>query len=180
MKHIVSFSGGKDSTAMLLMMVEKGMQIDDIVFCDTWMEFPSMYDHIARVEEYIGRQITVIKSEKSYEYYLSEHIKKNGQIGYGHPDFKNRWCTQMLKKTPFAKYCRGIGDHVEYHGIAFDEIHRTGKNKEKKIRYPLVEWEIIEREALEYCYSHDLTGVDYITILCVYHAGVALCLGYQS
>lgn len=26
-KHIVSFSGGKDSTAMLLMMIDKGMQI---------------------------------------------------------------------------------------------------------------------------------------------------------
>ena len=34
MKHIVSFSGGKDSTAMLIMMIEKGMQIDEIVFAE--------------------------------------------------------------------------------------------------------------------------------------------------
>ncbi len=27
-RHIVSFSGGKDSTAMLLMMLERGMQVD--------------------------------------------------------------------------------------------------------------------------------------------------------
>ena len=33
--HLVSFSGGKDSTAMLLMMLEKGMPVDDILFCDT-------------------------------------------------------------------------------------------------------------------------------------------------
>lgn len=50
MKHIVSFSGGKDSTAMLLMMIEKGMQIDDIIFCDTGKEFPEMYEHIKQVE----------------------------------------------------------------------------------------------------------------------------------
>ena len=30
--HVVSLSGGKDSTAMLLMMLERGMQIDDILF----------------------------------------------------------------------------------------------------------------------------------------------------
>ena len=33
--HVVSLSGGKDSTAMLLMMLERGMQIDCILFCDT-------------------------------------------------------------------------------------------------------------------------------------------------
>ena len=32
MKHIVNFSGGKDSTAMLIRMIEEGMPIDDIVF----------------------------------------------------------------------------------------------------------------------------------------------------
>lgn len=52
-KHIVSFSGGKDSTAMLLMMLEKEMQIDDIVFMDTGVEFPEMYEHIEKVETYI-------------------------------------------------------------------------------------------------------------------------------
>jgi len=39
-KHIVSFSGGKDSTAMLLKMIENNMLIDDIIFLDTTVEFP--------------------------------------------------------------------------------------------------------------------------------------------
>ena len=51
MRHIVSFSGGKDSTAMLLMMIEKKMQIDEIIFCDTTVEFPQMIEHIDQVEE---------------------------------------------------------------------------------------------------------------------------------
>ena len=37
--HVVSLSGGKDSTAMLLMMLEKGMPVDDILFCDTGLFF---------------------------------------------------------------------------------------------------------------------------------------------
>ena len=33
--HVVSLSGGKDSTAMLLRMIEEGMPVDIILFCDT-------------------------------------------------------------------------------------------------------------------------------------------------
>ena len=40
--HVVSFSGGKDSTAMLLRMLELGMRVDEILYCDTYMEFPQM------------------------------------------------------------------------------------------------------------------------------------------
>lgn len=87
MKHIVSFSGGKDSTAMLLKMIENNMKIDEILFCDTVKEFPQMYEHIKKVEDYIKRPITKIKAEKSFDYYMFEHIKtkgKNkGQKGYG-------------------------------------------------------------------------------------------------
>ena len=66
-KHIVSFSGGKDSTAMLLMMLEKGMKIDEIIFLDTTVEFPEMYEHINKVEKYIGRTITKLKTENDFE-----------------------------------------------------------------------------------------------------------------
>ena len=55
--HVVSFSGGKDSTAMLLRMIEEGMRVDLILFCDTGLEFPAMYDHIGKVEKYINRPI---------------------------------------------------------------------------------------------------------------------------
>jgi len=60
-KHIVSFSGGKDSMATLLIMLDKGMPIDDIIFADTGLEFPVVYDYLEKVEEYIGRKITRLK-----------------------------------------------------------------------------------------------------------------------
>jgi len=41
--NIVSFSGGKDSTAMLLRMIELDMSIDKIIFVDTGLEFPELY-----------------------------------------------------------------------------------------------------------------------------------------
>lgn len=159
-KHIVSFSGGKDSTAMLLMMLEKEMQIDDIVFMDTGVEFPEMYEHIKKVETYINRNITVLKAEKSFEYMLLDYEKKKGknkgQKGYSFPDFRNRWCTNYFKKSAIKKYLKEKYkdcEVIEYHGIAVDEIKRLEKNKEKNIKYPLEEWNITEQEALEYCYN---------------------------
>lgn len=160
-KHIVSFSGGKDSTAMLLMMIEKGMQIDDIIFCDTGMEFPEMYEHIEKFKEYIKRPITMLKSDKSFEYYMFDHEKqrgsRKGEHGYGWYTGKNKWCTQLLKKSVVDKYLKHYKDEgykiIEYHGIAYDEPDRIGRNKEKNVKYPLYEWEIIESEALQYCYD---------------------------
>lgn len=154
MKKIVSFSGGKDSTAMLLMMIERNMKIDEIIFCDTGEEFEEMYRHIEKVETFISRPITRLNSSKSFEYYMLEHQKKNGDFGYGFPDFRNRWCTQVLKKSVISKYLRKYeSEIIEYHGIAADEPKRLQKNKEKNIVYPLYEWGISEKEALNYCYN---------------------------
>lgn len=160
MKHIVSFSGGKDSTAMLLLMIEKGILIDEIIFLDTGVEFPEMYKHIEKVERYIERKITKLKAENSYEYMMFEHEKKKGknkgQKGYSWADFRNRWCTQYLKKQVMNRYLKEKYKNIEiieYHGIAADETKRLIKNKEKNIKYPLAEWGVIEKEALEYCYK---------------------------
>ena len=54
--HAVSLSGGKDSTAMLLLMIEQDMPIDVVLNADTGMEFPEMYRHWDRVEQYLYRE----------------------------------------------------------------------------------------------------------------------------
>lgn len=141
MKHIVQFSGGKDSTCMLLMMLEKGMQIDEIIFCDTGKEFPGMYVHIGKVEQYIGRKITTLKAEKSFDYYFAEHIKTKGKgkvsQGYGWARMWVRWCTRLLKQEPTKKYLKSQGEYTLYIGIAADEPKRH-KNIPKKHNTPFV------------------------------------------
>lgn len=73
MKHIVSFSGGKDSTAMLLKMLENNMQIDEIIYCDTGKDFPQMYEHIKQVKQYI--------KEYQHNYYMRVTKKKRQGLG---------------------------------------------------------------------------------------------------
>lgn len=45
-KYVLSLSGGKDSTAMLLRLLEEKQPVDFILFCDTGLEFPQMYEHL--------------------------------------------------------------------------------------------------------------------------------------
>lgn len=158
MKHIVSFSGGKDSTAMLLRMLEENMPIDEIIFCDTGKEFPQMYEHIEKVEKYItdkyNKNITILKSEKSFDYYMFDHEKtkgKNkGKKGYGWATMRARWCTTLIKNNVIDRHLKKYQDegYVEYIGIAYDEQKRI---KEKQ--YPLVQWQMTEKDCLQYCYE---------------------------
>ena len=78
--HAVSLSGGKDSTCLLLLMIERGMPIDAVLWADTGMEFPEMYGHIAKVDEHLFRErglhITALRSPKSFEYMMFEEPKQ--------------------------------------------------------------------------------------------------------
>lgn len=161
--HVVSFSGGKDSTAMLLRMIEEGMRVDLILYCDTGLEFPEMEEHIRKVEKYIGRKITVIKSEKDFMYWATEHKRivksdkitgvKPGDImlGYAWPSVFSRWCTRVLKIDIISDYLRDLKkdyDLVQYVGIASDEPQR-----ERDKNYPLIKWGMTESDCLKYCYD---------------------------
>lgn len=155
MLNVVSFSGGKDSTAMLLMMIEKGYRIDRILFVDTTKEFPAMYKHIAEVQEEI-LPLTIDTVEINFDYWFAEHIKtkgKNkGEMGYGWASNGTRWCTS-LKRQITNRHLRGLKYRL-FQGIAVDETTRLSKNKDgRNIVYPLAEWGITEKQALEYCYS---------------------------
>jgi len=91
-RHIASFSGGKDSTAMVLRLIEEGRPLDEIVFFDTGWEFPQMYDHIAKFEAFTGRTVTRLQPPVSFETCLLRRkvVPKTGQnkgivrfIGWG-------------------------------------------------------------------------------------------------
>lgn len=167
--YIVSFSGGKDSTAMLLRLLELNHQIDEVIFCDTYKEFPQMYNHIERIKAVVeGRGIpfTTLKNEHSFDYWMFEHEPKRRKAeefkqlygdakGYSWADARSRWCSTALKTQIIDKYLRTKENVVQYVGIASDEQYRLERKitQEGNRRYPLVEWGWTEADCLSYCYS---------------------------
>lgn len=164
---VVSFSGGKDSTAMLLHMIELGEHIDEVINVDTGMEFPEMYDHIDKVKKVVednGIKFTVLRNEKSFEWMMLEKpivSKKYGTAhkGYGFPTPVIRWCTGRMKVDLIERYFKQKSK--EYHvirciGLASDEFKRLQRphNQQEGHRHPLVEWGWSEADCLEYCYSN--------------------------
>lgn len=170
MKQIVSFSGGKDSTAMLLMMLERDEPIYSIVFCDTGWEFPDMLKHIDKVERYISRKITRVRVDLPQMF-----LKK----GWPLPNL--RWCTG-LKRDALSKYHGKNKPYISCRGLTSDEINRANKRKARVhtnclVRYPLQEWQISSSEALRYCYEK---GFDWNGLYEHFHRVSCFCCPFQS
>ena len=179
--HVVSLSGGKDSTAMLLRMLEEGMPVDIILFCDTGMEFPGLYNHIDRLEKYIGRPITRLKSEYSFDYLFFDHMPKRrnpeleGRKGFSWGGPRNRWCTAMLKTRIIDRYLRDLSKEYtvkQYIGIAADEPQRI-----HGFNYPLVDWGMTEADCLAYCKER---GFDWDGLYDIFHRVSCWCCPLQS
>lgn len=165
--HVASFSGGKDSTAMVLRMIERGDHLDEVIFCDTTMEFPAMLRHVEKVKKVVeaaGIKFATLRAEHDFEYYLTEHKVSNrkpsdrlyGIPGYGWAGHASRWCTSALKKDVVARYLRETGksyEVVQYLGIAADEEYRLTRknNQDDSHHHPLVNWGWSEADAMQYC-----------------------------
>lgn len=192
--NVVSFSGGKDSTAMLLKMIEEDIPIDCILFCDTGLEFPQMYEHIDRVEKETGLSITRVKAEQSFEYMMFEQpIKRGadspitirygeGMTGHGWAGPRMRWCTKKLKEEPRERFLKAFKPYYEmrhYVGIAADEQKRLERknNQNPNHVHPLVDWGMTEADCLEYCYSK---GYDWGGLYKIFDRVSCWCCPLQS
>ena len=169
---VVSFSGGKDSTAMLLRMMEIGEHIDEVVNVDTGMEFPAMYEHIDRVRmevESAGIKYTTLRNDKTFEYIMLhqpiESEKFGTHYGYGFPTPVIRWCTRHMKLDLLNKHFRDLKEKyelVQCIGLACDEFKRLERpgNNQPGHRHPLVEWGWSEADCLEYCRTRERERLD--------------------
>lgn len=158
MKNIFSFSGGKDSTAMLIRALELGFKVDEIIFIDIRYsdeiggELPEMYDYINKIETYINRPIKRIKSQYTFlDYFYKEYErgKREGTI-YGFPHTLGGWCNSRLKIKPITEYKKVIKEeYTMFIGIAADEQKRLKrlKNNERSL---LQEWGWTEKDCLDY------------------------------
>jgi len=112
-RHILSLSGGKDSTALAIYMRDRVPEME-YVFCDTEKELPETYEYLYRLEAYLGQPIVRLKHDgRGFDHWL---VVKRGYL----PSPRQRWCTEQLKIRPYEEY---IGDDnvYSYIGIRADE-----------------------------------------------------------
>lgn len=138
-RHILSLSGGKDSTALAIYMRDRVPEME-YVFCDTKKELPETYEYLARVEAFLGKRIERLHDDRGFDHWL------NVYSGYL-PSSRMRWCTRQLKIRPFERYV-GDDEAVSYIGIRADE-DREGYISTKpniKARYPFKEDGIVKAD----------------------------------
>jgi 3'-phosphoadenosine 5'-phosphosulfate sulfotransferase (PAPS reductase)/FAD synthetase len=146
MKYVANVSFGKDSLAMVLMLIEKGYPLDEVFFYDTGKEFQAIYNLQNRLKPLLesnGIKFTQLEPDKPFNYRMFEHLTKSGKTGYGWCG--GRWGTTYkiaaLDKT-------GRGAHI-YVGIAADEQKRLQKSYGGDKSFPLAEWGMTEQDCLE-------------------------------
>ncbi len=134
---------------MLLKLLELSYPLDYVVFYDTGMEFEPIYEIEKRVKSMLkGVEYVRLTNERSFEYWMFEHVKKSGQIGYSWCGGLCRWATRH-KLNAINRFKKSLNCEVlDYVGIAADEAHRaTGENR----LYPLIDWSMSEADCLAYC-----------------------------
>ncbi|MBT3447925.1 MAG: phosphoadenosine phosphosulfate reductase family protein [Bacteroidetes Order II. Incertae sedis bacterium] len=138
-RHIVAFSGGKDSSALgiYLKNPEKWRHLlgktglvfreplvnPEYVFCDTGTELAETYDYLKKLEAELGATVTRLQADDfsdsrldiktPFDHYLHQY---GGML----PSAQVRWCTRMLKLKPYEWFL-GDDQAISYVGIRADE-----------------------------------------------------------
>lgn len=158
--NFVSLSGGKDSTALALLSIEKEADAR-FIFCDTGNESPKTYAYIdyldEKLESMTGRKILRIKADFSRE--ITQKQQKLIAAGETEraeactptgipfldlavlkgrfPSTMARFCTQKLKVEvvikEFSKYLQEGHDVKDWVGIRADESTRRAKMPEMEL-----------------------------------------------
>ncbi|MGA2103757.1 aminotransferase class V-fold PLP-dependent enzyme [Methanoregula sp.] len=132
----VSFSGGKDSTAVLTLARKAGVK--DAFFLDTGIEFP---ETVAFVK---SQGVPVV--EKAGDFFLAAEKA-------GPPGKDNRWCCKLLKLRPLKLHLADVGPCVTVQGNRWYEswnraaLEETSQNPANPLQLnisPIRNWRALE------------------------------------
>ena len=118
MRHVGAISGGKDSVAMAMLLKETAPDTDFMWVCTpTGNEPPEWFEHMRKLRDVIG-PITPIMFDGG----LDGLIHQWNAL----PNWRQRWCTRVLKIEPFAAFLMKQAPARFYVGLRADEEKREG------------------------------------------------------
>jgi len=138
MRRVVWFSCGAASAVAAKLIVDRHTSSCEVVYCDTLIsEHPDNKRFLKEVEVWIGRKITIIKSDKFGS--VDDVFEKTRYIS----GIKGARCTVEMKKIPREKWQKPNDIHV--FGYTFDEVKRAD-TFEKNNPALDVEWILIDEK----------------------------------
>lgn len=179
-KYIASWSGGKDSTASIIIAHENGEPLDMIIFAEVMFdenisgELPEHIEFVhkaAKVFESWGYPVHILRSDRTYmdcfnhrvyKIYKTKNMdrmgKKKGFPITGKCDI-NRDC----KLRPIRKFWKSVeGEYTQYVGIAVDEKKRIERIVKTKNTVSLLEkYGYTEDMAFDLCKKYGLLSPIY-------------------
>jgi len=143
---IVALSGGKDSTALALLMLEA-----KLIFTDTGYEFPELYAQLDKIELITGREIFRIVPDETLPEYI---LRSNFLPGHG-----ARFCTRIFKIEAMNRYLSSLDKPILCVGLRADEPENERAGNQTAgllLRYPLRELDFNISDVVRLCLEYDL------------------------
>lgn len=141
--HVVALSGGKDSTALAVLLAEREPHPYSYVCTPTGDELPEMFLHWRWLGELLGAPVRPIMARTGLNGLIAEQKAL--------PNNRQRWCTRRLKIEPYRAWLKeraAEGPVVSYVGLRADEEGRAGGAYADiagaTMRFPLREWGLDE------------------------------------
>jgi len=166
MVTVISYGGGIQSTALVVLLLLEGWDIDDVVHVDLMdAESPATREYVRYFRDWLqrehGRDITIIERNMYQDMLARPEFTPVPWHGKCERFMLSRQCTRQYKVAPLQRYLydRYPGECIRLMlGISVDEYHRMRDSSAARIEhvYPLVDarltrWQcrdIIERAGL--------------------------------
>ena len=180
MKTYISWSGGKDSTASIILAYEKGIKVDGVVMSEVMFshkdnvsgEYPEHIEWVYNtaipiIENQFGFKVTILKDKNDYlaEFYhkIGNRSKHPEKVGKYAGFFLGMNCVgNRLKVRPINNFFKNCGEHEQIVGIAIDEPERLVRLKNRPNRRSLLaEYNITEEMTYDLCGKYNLLSPTY-------------------
>lgn len=178
MKHIASFSGGKDSAATIILAHEHGDPLDQIIFAEVMFdqeisgELPEHIDFVKNkyipLFESWGYKVEILHAKKTYMdcfNKVTQRSKVPERVGrrYGFPMAGKCLINDRCKVGAIREFFKtqDMDDVVQYIGIAADEPKRLKRIDGTRKVSLLAKYNYTEQMARELCERYDLLSSIY-------------------
>ena len=147
-RHVLSFGGGVNSVALMIVLLREGLPFDEAVFADTGGEVPETYQYLETATQYLANHevpLTVVskRGRSLYETSWDRQV---------FPSAIWRWSTRDFKVTPIQRHYRSLDAHInQYLAIAWDEIHRMKDSRVEYVTnlYPLIDRRLTRADCID-------------------------------